>query len=102
MDDDLYPNDGTYFLPREPKDQAIGRKKETAGTLEALPILQDLIRRLDERIAYYEKNSSVPEEVRTDPLQFLIVQNSYTLAAKTLISEKEYIEGLIDANAPNR
>lgn len=100
-EDNVYPNDSSYFMSREPRDQVLGRKKEKAQTLEALPILQDLLKRLDEKITYYEANSSIPDDVRTDPQKFLIVHNSYTIAAEHLKDMKEYLQGLIDTNAPS-
>lgn len=102
MDDDLYPSDGEYFLPREPKDQKIARSKERAKTLEAAAILEDVVIRLTDRIAFYEANSSIPEDVRDDPQKFLIMSNSHLLAARTLTSEREYIQSLIDAHIPSR
>ncbi len=102
--DDLLINDGTFLggIPPEPIDQAIARKSERATTLQALPELKKMISRLEERIVWYETNSNIPDDVRTDPKQFLIFHNSYTLTAQTLRSEKEYLQGLIDTNAKNR
>lgn len=94
-EDSLYPNDSSYFLPREPSDQIIERKKEKAQTLESLNELKSIANRLQERIDFYEKNSSIPDDVRTDPQQFLILHNTYTLVAENLKSEKEFIDGLI-------
>ena len=96
--DNLYPNDGTYFDPfKEPLDQTIERKKERAQTLEAMNVLKQHIERLDERIAFYEKNSSIPDEVRVNPQEFLIMSNSHMLTAKCLQSERDYLGGLIDS-----
>jgi len=102
MEDDLYPNDSSYFIPREPADQIIERKKEKAQTLESINELKAIVNRLDERIQFYEKNSSIPDDVRTDPQQFLILHNTYTLVAENLKSEKEYIEGLITSYLKSR
>lgn len=104
MNDDVYPNNGEFLggVPREPVDQATERKKETAETLQVLPVLKDMIKRLDKRIDYYQRHSNIPDEVRADPKKFLIISNSYTMTADTLQSEKEWIEGLLDANAKNR
>lgn len=102
MDDNVMPNDGGFFYGKEPKDQRLGRKREQAQALEALPILQDLINRLEIRIAFYEAISSIPDSVRSDPDKFLIMCNSHTLAAKALSSEKEFIQSLIETYAPHR
>lgn len=104
QEDDVYINNGEFLggVPTEPVDQAIDRKKERAETLQVLPVLKDMIKRLDERIEFYQKHSNIPDEVRTDPNKFLIISNSYTMTAETLQSEKEWISGLLDANAKNR
>jgi hypothetical protein len=99
--DDLLPNDSTFFFIAEPKEQVVSRQKEKAHTLEALPVLKALIKRLENQIKFYEKNSSVPAEVRTNPTEFLIMSNSHLLAAQVLQGEKEYIEGLLEEHAPN-
>lgn len=95
MDDDLYPNDGSYFLPREPKEQKIARRKEQAQTLESISVLEDLVKSLDAKIDFYENITSIPDEVRLNPSEFLIMHNTHTLMAKNLRAEKENIEELI-------
>lgn len=100
--DDLYPSDGTYFMPREPEEQVVARKKESAQTLEGLSVLKDMVKRLDERIDFYQRHSNIPDEVRTDPSKFLIISNSYTMVSETLQSEKEWIEDLLESHAKNR
>ncbi len=100
-DDDLYPNDSTYWFPREPKDQSIGRKVEKAKTLEGLAELKVVIAHLDEKIDFFERHSNIPDSVRTDPKAFLIMSNSYTMTAENLRAEKEYIESLLSEHAPN-
>lgn len=99
--DNLLPNDSTFFFAAEPEEQVIGRQKEKAKTLEALPVIKDLIKRLDEQIQFYEKNSSIPDDVRSDPQEFLIMSNSHLLTARVLTGEKEYIKGLLEEHAPN-
>lgn len=97
--DDVRPNDTAHFL-QEPVEQAVERKKQKANTLEALPILQDLLKRLEERIAFYDSVSSIDESVRTDPQAFLIAHNSNTMMVQVLTSEKEWIESLLEDAMP--
>lgn len=98
--EDIMPNDGTYFA--QPKEQVIERKKEKAHTLEGLEILKTILGRLEERIAFYEKVTTIPDAVRAEPDKFLILHNTYTLVAKTLTEEKEYIVELLDEHAKGR
>jgi hypothetical protein len=94
QEDDVMPNDGAYFS--QPQEQVKERRKERANTLEGLAILKQLLERFNQRIDYYEKTTNIPDDVRLDPQQFLILHNTHSLTAKTLTAEKEYIEGLIE------
>lgn len=94
-DDDVMPNDGSYFFASEPADQALERKKEKALALEGMDFLKEMLGRLQTRIDFYEANSSIPEDVRTDPRAFLVIHNTYSMMAATLRSEREYLEDII-------
>lgn len=98
-EDNLYPND-SFFWAKEPKDQAIGRKRERALTLEALPILKEAIAHLDTQIDFYGKVMSIPDNVRAEPDKFLIILNAHTIVVQILMAEKEFLQGLLDAHAP--
>lgn len=101
--DDLLVNDGTYFggVPIEPPDQVVARKKERAKTLEALPMLKDIIKQLEEDIAFYGSVDSIPKGVKDDPKKFLIVYNANEIIRNVLQSKKEWVEGLLDTHASN-
>lgn len=94
--DNVLPNDGEVFYPREPVQQSIDRKKERANTLEALPILKDLLKRLEKRITWYESVTNIPDAVRADPAQFLIMHNTHTMMVQNLRSEAEWIQDLLE------
>ena len=96
MDDDLYPNDGTYFLPREPKEQRIARKKENAKVLESIDVITDLIKHLDDRIAFYASVDSIPAEVKVNPDQFLIMHNANEQTRNNLNQERELLISILD------
>ena len=99
MDDNVLPNDSTYFQPfQEPAEQIIERKKESAKVLAIQNALKEHIKRLQERIEFYDKVTSVHDAVRTSKEEFMVVHNTYALMAQTLMAEKEYLEGLIPAN----
>lgn len=98
MDEDLYPNDSSYWLPTEPKEQKLARKKEQAKTLEAINILKEVVSRLEERIQYYASVDSIPDEVKFDPPAFLNMHNANQMVRNNLRQEKEYIQSLIDAH----
>lgn len=98
-DDDLYPNNSEFLggVPAEPLEQRIERKAERAQTLQALPELKKMIVRLQERIEFYEKTTSIDIDANTE--EFMITYKTYALMANTLSSEMEYLQGIIDANA---
>ncbi|MDZ4205623.1 MAG: hypothetical protein U1C12_00175 [Patescibacteria group bacterium] len=95
QEDNLYPADGSYYTLNEPVEQTVARKKKKAQTLEALPILKVLLDRLDKQIKVLESIDGIPDEVKIDPQQFLVVYNANKLARDILRVEKEYIEGLV-------
>ncbi len=101
MDDDLYPNDSSYFGLNEPAEQSIGRKKEKAKVLEGLAILKIIIAHLDKRIKFYASVDAMPNDVKTDPIKFMNMHNANQMTRDNLKSEKEYIESLLDTHAPN-
>ena len=97
MDDDLMPNDGTFYFPREPQDQVIARKKEKAQILESLSVLQELLARWNEKIAFYESVKSIPEEVKLDPKKFMVTIDAHSVIVEIFEAEREYIESLISS-----
>lgn len=100
--DDVMPNDGSYFMPREPEEQVIARKKESAQTLESVAVLKDMISRLDDRIDFYGSVDSIPPAVKADPKRFLITFNANQLTRDCLRSERDWIQDLLDTHAKNR
>lgn len=100
--DDVMPNSGDYFTLREPADQAVDRKKEKAYTLEALPILQEVIDMLQKDIDFYGSVDSIPAEVKVNPREFLIMHNANEQTRNALKKKKAYIEGLLVTHAPGR
>lgn len=102
MEDDMYPNDGVYFLPKEPKDQVIARQKEKAETLEAIRVLEEAIARFEDKIKFYGSVDAMPVEVKTDPAKFMNMHNSNQMTRDNLVVEKEYLEDLLKRHMPSR
>jgi hypothetical protein len=97
MDDDLYPNDSFYF-PREPLDQVIGRKKEQAQVLEGKKELQQAVERLQDQIDFYRSVDAIPDAVRLDPTKFMTMHNAHTQVVEILKVEKEYLQDLLSSH----
>jgi hypothetical protein len=87
------PNDGTYFLPREPQEQIIARKKEQAETLEALKVIDQIIAHFQQRIDYLDRLDSITGvTVETDPEKFQRAYMVNRLVKQALLEEKDLLE----------
>ena len=94
--DDVLPNDSPYFGLNEPVEQVIERKKKRAQTLEAQPVLKEILSRLNDKVALLGSVDAMPDELRTDEKKFMTAHNGHTIARDILRAEAEYIQGLID------
>lgn len=99
MEDDIYPNNGSYFLPREPKDQIIARQKEKAKTLEALPIIENVIKHFNDRIEFRNKIDSINVQVNDDPALHQKMMHVNELLKQELEVEKALLEELLRLHA---
>lgn len=102
MDDDLYPASGEYFLPREPQEQVVARKKEKAKTLEAVNELQRVIDHFQERIDYRDRLSSINVDITEDPELHQKVCAVNDLLKLALTEEKGLLEELLELYNRNR
>jgi hypothetical protein len=95
MDNDMLPNDGAYFMPTEPVEQTRKRDSAKAATKAAEQFILEELKRLDERIAFYNTFNSIPTDVLGDPelLGFHIAANKQTAANLNL--EKDYLKGVL-------
>ena len=94
MDNNLYPNDGQVYA--EPKDQIDEKNQEANEVLSALPLINEMLERFNQRIAFYSSVDSIPEEVQTKPDEFMHVATANKLVKDNLEQEKNYLEGLIN------
>lgn len=96
MEEDVYPNDGQYFLPTEPAEQKADRKREKAEAAQSSKVLNELIARYDQRILFYKSVDSIPKEVRADAEKFMVLVNANALVADILSDEREHLMGLLE------
>lgn len=89
----MYPNNGEFF--GEPADQKDKRTKDENQIANLMPLISDMVKRFKERITFYSTNEGITDEVLTSPEEFMHVVASNKLVVDALISEKEYLEGLI-------
>lgn len=94
---DEYPNDGAFFQPTdEPEEQVMERNQEQAKVQSAMPVLEDLIIHLTDRIAFYDSIDSLEASIKDRPesFQMQVLANQQTKA--DLVIEKTQLEGLRD------
>lgn len=96
MDDNLYPNNGEYFLPTEPEEQKLDRKKEQAKVLEAKKLSDEIIARYEDRIVFYDTIDSIEVELRTDPEKFMRAWLVNREIKAILESECAWLEELVE------
>jgi predicted component of type VI protein secretion system len=102
-DDNLMPNDGTYFgIPVEPVEQTVARKKEKAKTLEAKAEIERVIKHFEERIKYRDTLDSLNVSAINSPEMHLRACVTNDMLKMALIEEKQLLEELLDIHSPNR
>lgn len=94
--DNLYPNDGASYNPLSvPIAQALAIDEDIKRTLAGIPILEEEVAYLSERIAFYESVHSIDGDVGTNTDVFMHVFMANKLAADTLTKERDYLLGRI-------
>lgn len=86
---DLYPNSGALF--QQPAKQRREQEDEINDTLAAIPLLREIIDRLDERIAFYGSINCIPSEAMTNPEVFMHIVAANKLTIENLDIERSYI-----------
>lgn len=94
-DDNMYPNAGEYFLPTEPVDQVLERKAEAAKVKQALKLSEEVIKRLQERIAFYDSVQSINVDLQSDNEKFVRAWFVNREIKQILTNEKEWLEDLV-------
>ena len=92
MDDNLYPNQGAAFSPLSvPVDQRRANDEEINETFQAVPLLKEIVERLDRQIAFYNSLDAVPSESLTNPEEFMHIVAANKLTIENLDIERSYI-----------
>ena len=88
---------GSYYLPTEPEDQKLARKSERAKALEEHSILKQVVRNLEERIAFLTTIDSIEVKPETDPQKFMVALQAAKATRAALIHELETIKSILDS-----
>lgn len=98
---DNYSNDiipegysGQLFA-EEPETQVKAKNQKRDDTLSQLPLLQEVIDRLDMRIAFYDSVDSIQVDIEADPSTFQKVHAANKLTRDNLREERNFIQSRI-------
>lgn len=94
--DNVYPNNGEYFIPREPQEMRVERQKEKAKVLEAKKLSEEILDRYDDRIAFYDSVDSIDASIRSNEEKFLRAWVVNREVKSILQAERDWLEGLIE------
>jgi len=90
--DNVYMNSTESFSPfSEPKAQKEARTRTVEETLEAVPLLKEVAKHLDDQIAFYSSVDSITVDIDKDPATFQKVHAANKLTRDNLAREKEFI-----------
>lgn len=92
--DELGNTETPYFQPTEPEEQKQERSQEEAKIHAGLGVIEDMIKRFDKRIEFYQSPKAIEVDVTDDPL---IHQKKVIVAlttAENITKEKEYLVSL--------
>ena len=84
----------TAWHPTEPEVQADERTEEKGKVLEGIRLLEEVIDRMNTRIAFYDSVKSLTADLSVTPEEHLREVLAHQLVIAELTQEKEYLEGL--------
>lgn len=102
QEDNLYPTSTEYFVPQAPKDQDEDAREQKAEVESSKAVLQDIVNYLTDRVAFYSSVDSIPEELHTDPVQFMHAVAANKLTKQNLAKELDEIRRIIRDHTPDK
>lgn len=91
-----YPLNGQYFMPTVPVPQLEAKEKAKQEVLKQVPLLQKVLKRFDQKIAYYESVHAIPASIKLDEKKHAIASLANEQTCRDLQQERSYILGQID------
>lgn len=95
-EDNLYPNNGDTFFQDEPTEQKEEREELQSQVRAELPIIDKVIKHLQERIDYYGDVNSLPNITGVSPDAYVIEARRNAEVRQVLEREKEDLETMIN------
>lgn len=96
QEDNLYPNDGEFFGVQVSDEQTQDKEREQQEVIGSIPVLNEIVKRFDDRIEFFGSVRAYPDDVKTDPAKFMHTVAANDILVANLESERDYIKGLID------
>ena len=84
MDDNLYPNDGTYFIPEVPEETKRSLTAEQKRAYDAQPFIADVISWFDEVIKATNEVSAVKQEAARRKTSIEVAVEAYDITRELL------------------
>jgi len=100
--DNMYPTNGEYFTPKIPAEQADELEKEQSEVFNSLPIIQGLIERLDERIAFRDSIKAISVDIQENPELHQKACAVNEMLADALKEEKSILEAYVREYVPGQ
>ena len=94
--DDMYPRDGAVYQVTEPVEQKKERNLEKSKVMAALPLINELIERIQKRITFYDTVSSITVDAGVESGEFLRQWHANQQTKANLEEEREWIVSLRD------
>lgn len=98
MDSDFMPNkkNTDYYQPFDDTEKKREQSKERAEVITHLSVLEEIIARFDERIAFYDSLNSIEDDVVADQVLLAQTVHANKLTAQNLTAERDAIKTLIN------
>jgi hypothetical protein len=93
--DDSYPNDGSYFQPTEPEDQARQRDMQATKAQAAKPMLEDIIQQVTDDIERMKSVDAITVDPEASPEAFMKAWYGVQQQKAYAEQHKAYLESLL-------
>lgn len=91
FNDNIYPNNGQDFSSSLRQGLKKKDPKNEDEILQQVPVIKQVVRRLDEKIAFYSSVDAIPAELHTKPEEFMHAFAANRLTVENLKAERMYI-----------
>lgn len=95
QEDNVHRKSTDFFLAGEPDEQREERQAEERVVLNSLPVIKEVIERLEADITFYSTNEGVSDDVLTNPAEFMHTVAGNKKAVASLKREVTILKSLV-------